>query len=139
MPSVTRLFIKTGLVYFVLAFAINLIASLGAVVTLPRVFIAVGPVYVHLLVVGWITQVIIGVAHWMFPIVSRERPRGRERLIWITYGLLNLGLVLRLLAEPAQAVAPNPFWGWLLAVSALTQWLAGLFFVIALWPRVKER
>jgi len=139
MPPVTRFFIKTGLVFFVLAFAVNWIASLRPIVDLPPFFIAIGPIYVHLLVVGWITQVIIGVAHWMFPKYSREKPRGSERLAWITYGLLNFGLALRLLAEPAQSVAPDPFWGWLLALSALTQWAAGLIFVGNIWPRIRER
>ncbi len=44
---------------------------------------------------GWATQLIGGVALWMFPPLSREQPRGDERLGWFAYGALNGGLLLR--------------------------------------------
>lgn len=55
------------------------------------------------------------------------------------FWLLNLGLVLRLVGEPAQVLNPSNIWGWMLATSALLQWLAGVLFVINTWGRVKER
>ena len=97
------------------------------------------PVYIHLFMVGWVTQLVFGVAYWMFPKYSRERPRGHEGLAWATFGLLNGGLILRALGEPLNTLRPGELWGWLLVISALSQWLAGLGFVFGLWPRVKER
>jgi len=100
---------------------------------------ALSPVYFHLFMVGWVTQMIFGVIFWMFPIVSRARPRGSERLGWATYVLLNGGLLLRVVAEPANSVAPGGGWGWVLVASALMQWLAAVAFVVNAWPRVKEK
>jgi heme/copper-type cytochrome/quinol oxidase subunit 1 len=34
------------------------------------------PAYFHLFLVGWVTQMIFGVIYWMFPIITRTRPRG---------------------------------------------------------------
>jgi hypothetical protein len=53
--------------------------------------------------------------------------------------LLNLGLLQRAVAEPLNALRPAPAWGWLVALSAVLQWLAGLAFAANSWPRVKER
>ncbi len=89
--------------------------------------------------VGWVAQLIFGIVFWMFPHYSKEKPRGDERLGWLVFWLLNLGLLLRVIGEPAQAISPQPIWGWALALSAVFQWLAGLFFVINTWGRVKER
>ena len=89
--------------------------------------------------VGWVTQIIIGVAYWMFPKFTKETPRGSEALAWITYALMNSGLLLRTVAEPANAVQTWVGWGWLVALSALLQWLGGCAFVVNTWPRVKER
>jgi hypothetical protein len=75
----------------------------------------------------------------MFPVLSKQAPRGNERLGWATFWLLNLGLVLRLIAEPWFGVQPSPIAGWGLVVAALTQWLAGLGVVVNLWGRVRER
>jgi hypothetical protein len=97
------------------------------------------PVYIHLLVFGWLTQLIFGVIFWMFPKASVEKPRGSETLGWWTYALLNIGLLLRAIAEPVQSTQANLISGWTLVLSALLQFLAGLLFVVNSWGRVKEK
>jgi hypothetical protein len=105
----------------------------------PAVFGAAGPAYVHLLVVGWVTQMIFGVAYWMFPKTSVARPRGSDALAVATFALLNVGLLLRVVAEPLLALRPGAGVAALLAAAAVTQWLAGVGFVVNTWPRVKEK
>ena len=139
MPTITRLYVKTSLIYLVAALLLALLFGLAQAITLPPLLAAAGPVYFHLFLVGWVTQLIMGIVFWMFPKYSKEHPRGSERLALATYGLLNAGLLLRVVGEPARAVDPAPLWGWLLAASALLQWLAGAGFVANTWGRVKER
>ncbi len=98
-----------------------------------------GPLFIHLLTVGWLTNLIFGVAHWMFPIASREQPRGRERLAWVAYALLNAGLLLRAAAEPTQALAADVGVAFVLAFSALLQAAGGVAFAFHIWPRVRGR
>jgi hypothetical protein len=139
MPRLTRWYLKTALIWFVLALLAGLLLAARAVIAWPPVVNTLSPVYFHLLMVGWVTQLIFGVVFWMFPKQSAARPRGSEGLGWAIYWLLNLGLLLRAVAEPWQTLTPSPLSGSALAVSALMQWLAGLAFVINTWPRVKER
>ncbi len=131
MPFLTRLFIRTSLAYFLLA----LVA--GILLALPVPVPGLRPVYFHLLMVGWVTQLIVGVAHWMFPKYSADRPRGSRTLAWATFILLNAGLLMRALGEPL--VASGAPVGGLLAASAVLQALGGWTFVVNVWPRVKER
>jgi hypothetical protein len=137
MPVLTRLFIKTSLVYLALALLISLALAAQPLgwFDLPGLF----PVYIHLFTMGWLTLLIFGVAYWMFPKYSQARPRGSEALGWVTYLLANLGLILRAVAEPLNTAQAGGVWGWLLAVSALAQWLAGMAFVFNTWGRVKEK
>jgi hypothetical protein len=132
MPLLTRTLIKTAMVYFSIALLLGILMAVRA----PT---GIFPVYIHLLVFGWLTQLIFGVIYWMFPKYSKETPRGHEALGWITYGALNLGLVLRAIAEPIHAVQATQFSGLLLVLSAILQWLSGLTFVANTWPRVKEK
>ena len=132
MPLLTRSFIKTAIVYFVLA----LLLGIYMVV---RSTSGLFPVYIHLLVFGWLTQLIFGVIYWMFPKYSKSSPRGHISLGWATYVTLNLGLLLRAIVEPVHATQASHISGSLLVVSAILQWLSGLAFVINTWPRVKER
>jgi hypothetical protein len=139
MPAVTRWYIKAGLAYLVVALLLGMMLVAPAVVPLPPAIVVWGPLYFHLLMVGWVTQLIFGVVYWMFPRYSREKPRGHEGLAVATFILLNLGLVLRAIGEPVHSLWPAPTWGGLVALSAILQWVAGMLFVINTWARVKER
>ncbi|HNS04267.1 MAG TPA: hypothetical protein PKM78_18005 [Anaerolineae bacterium] len=139
MPTLTRLYVKTSLLYLASALVLALVLALAQATTLPVWLAAAGPTYIHLFLVGWVTQLIMGIVFWMFPKWSKERPRGNEQLAAVVYGLLNAGLLLRVVGEPARAVSPAALWGWVLALSALLQWLAGVGFVANTWGRVKER
>jgi hypothetical protein len=123
----------------VVALLVNALLAGRSVLGLPAAVNSLGPVYFHLLMVGWVTQLIFGVVFWMFPKQSAARPRGSERLGWAVFWLLNVGLLLRVLAEPWQSLAAGALPGSLLALSAVLQWLAGLGFVANTWTRVKER
>ena len=139
MPPQTRWHIKSAFVYLAAAMLLGIGLALGAVVQIPVWLAYLSPSFFHLIMVGWVTQMIMGVIFWMFPIVTRARPRGNEKLAWAVYIFLNAGLILRVLCEPLNAMNPWGFWGWGLVVSALLQWVAAVLFVYNSWPRVKER
>jgi hypothetical protein len=139
MPVVTRWFIKSALAYLVAALLLALVLALPVSVSLPQFIRFMNPVYFHLFLVGWVTQMIFGVIYWLFPIITRDRPRGNEKLAWASYTLLNVGLLLRVVAEPLTGMRSEAAIGWLLAAAALLQWLAAVIFVTLAWPRVKER
>ena len=137
MPTLTRWFVKTALVYFFLSLLAGLILSVQPVFGFRLLPAGFSPAYFHMLMVGWVTQLILGVVYWMFPKFTKEQPRGIEKLGWAVNFLLNVGLVLRFLIEPFNLT--GTFWGWGLVLSALLQWLAGILFVVNTWARVKER
>ncbi len=139
MPSLTRWFIKLSLIYLVAAFLAGLALAAQPALDLPAAVASLNPVYFHLFLVGWVTQLIFGVVFWMFPKYTLEKPRGSEKLGWATLALLNVGLLLRVIGEPLNALQPAYLWGWILAISALLQWLAGLAFIVNTWGRVKEK
>jgi hypothetical protein len=120
MPALTRWSIRAGL-------------DTGL---LPEAF---RPVFFHLFMLGGVAQFIFGVAWWMFPPLSRERPRGNEAAGWAGFVLLNAGMLLRALAEPAVALSPAPWARVLLLLSAAALVAAGWIFATLLWPRVKPR
>jgi len=139
MHTQARYFIRTALAYLLAAFIVGGLVLTNQSLAIDGRIGALLPVFYHLLMVGWVTQLICGVALWMFPPYSREQPRGDERLGWLAYGALNAGLLLRAVFEPLHAWLAPPWLGWPLALSALLQVLAVWAFVIAIWPRVKVR
>ncbi len=140
MPPLARIFVKASFVYFIAAFL------LGALMVLDRWLnfsLWLKLVYVgqlHLLMVGWITQLAIGVAYWMFPRFLKEqdpRPRGPEALAWIVFVCLNAGLLLRFFLEPFYLMGPRPWLAALIALSGVLQALAALGAGWLVWGRIR--
>ena len=140
MPLISKVFIRTGLIYCVVALLLGGARWLGLLGVDPGWWAAGGPAQLHLFMYGWVTHVIIGVALWLFPVADRSRPRGRAWLNWTAFVAINLGLVSRFVAEPAVMTA-DPAYAWrvILVGSALLQTVGGLAFVLTIWPRVKTR
>lgn len=133
MPTVSQWMIKAGMAHLALALLLRVIAACweggGA---------ALGAVWWHGLVVGWLTQLIFAVAWWMFPTLSREKRRGSEGLMWASAVGLNVGLVARLVGEPALAWTGGAWWASvLLWASALVQVVSVASWIGLIWPRVR--
>jgi hypothetical protein len=136
VPPLTRWLVKAALLYLVAALVLGVGMQLPLAGRFP-VLAVLWPTYLHVLVVGWLTQLIFGVAYWLFPRYSAERPRGSERLGWATFVLLNAGLLLRIIGEPRRALGGGGHV--ILLISAVAQLLAVWAFVLNTWPRLKER
>jgi len=115
--------------------------SLGLVLAIPQLGLDSGAwraSYVHLLVLGWATQMIFGVAYWMFPRTEPLDPRAVPWLGWVCFGCLNLGVLVRTLAEPALGGGSVVAIAGAVASAAL-QLIAVVAFVLIAWSRVRAR
>lgn len=139
MPTLSRWFIKIGMLYFVIGLMMGVALLAQPVMGWSSKLQVLRPVYLHFLFIGWVTQIIMGVGYWMFPKYSKEQPRGSEWLGWAVLILLNVGMVLRTIGEPAVLLAPQAGFGWMLAVASLFLLLAGWGFILNTWGRIKER
>lgn len=149
MPTITRLFIKTALLYLLCALALGTASAWTG-----GGWDAVAIVQFHLLAVGWLTQMVFGVGYWLFPIraPSRGAPpssgadrshrlpdRGPQWPLALAYALLNIGLIARAVVEPLFGSGNLPRAGWLLAASGAVQLAAAILFVWQVWPRIRAR
>lgn len=138
MPFESRLFVKTSLVALVLAFAwgaaMGIAESLG--VPIPAIWAVE---HAHLAFVGWLVNVVFGVALWMFPLARKAYPSTAGRYPpgapYLVYGLLNGGLLARIVSEPALGDGAVVQVG--LILGSLAQLLAVLLFIGIVWRRVR--
>lgn len=150
MPKTSRAFVKASVVYLCLG------AVLGAIMLVnrwfpfePRIY-ALRTSHVSMLVVGWLTQLIAGVAWWLFPtlkvgiVPGTPRPvrrgqaqRGSELLFWVTFALLNAGVLLASSGEPLTAWTGMGIFRSIAGVSDLLLLVAAATFVANLWNRVR--
>lgn len=134
MPLITRLFIKSGLFFFLVSLLIGIASQTKALS-----FSAIVPLFWHTLMLGWITQIIMGVSMWMFPGRTKEESFQNQKWGWIAYIFLNTGLVLRILSEPFVDTSALEIWKILLAISAVFQFVGVSSYVFEIWPRVLSK
>lgn len=130
LPQLTRFLIRSGMACLVLGMIAAVLASVSPGLA------ALRPTWIHLITVGWLTQLIFGVALWMFPRPRTDRPRA-DLAGWVGFWCLNAGLFLRVTGEPLQVLTGRG--AILLAGSAFLQLCAVLSLVFALAPRVHTR
>lgn len=136
MPPITRWFIKAGILWFITGMILAFLAELP-VLSAGSLLL---PVYWHMLVVGWITQIIIGVSIWMFPRKKRDRLKEQSRLTVTSFVLINCGLILRFLSEPfIPMFQGSSLITFSVLVSSLLQVLGILFYIIEIWPRLQPK
>ncbi|TGL86244.1 hypothetical protein EHQ68_13000 [Leptospira congkakensis] len=134
MPKISRYFIKSGLLYLlfgVLVFAFSEFP--GA-----KWEIHLMPVYWHMIALGWVTQIIIGVSLWMYPKGNKSTPKDGSTFAWVAYFSLNLGLILRIFSEPliyqSRDILILPY-----CLSIILQFMGILCYVLEIWPRLKSQ
>ncbi|MEX0648841.1 MAG: hypothetical protein WEA56_12605 [Balneolaceae bacterium] len=136
MTKISRWFIKMGMVYFLLGMFLSFVSELPFLRTGSLLL----PVYWHMLVMGWITQVIIGVSIWMFPRKRHDQSKKESRLAWFCFWTLNTGLVLRFLSEPFLPLFQGDLVITITVIfSSALQVLAVIFYVAEIWPRVQPK
>jgi hypothetical protein len=139
MPTVTRWAGRAALIYLLAGVIAGALYWAEVRWSIWPPLAALNPVYIHLLVVGWLTQFIFAVMYWMFPVISKASMRGDPHLAWAIFVLLNLGLILRAICEPWRALLPTPANAVGLLISAILQVIAGYLIVWLCWPRIRER
>ncbi|MBI2921636.1 MAG: hypothetical protein HYY18_11190 [Planctomycetes bacterium] len=132
MPTEIRWFVRTSLVCLVLSAAVGTLAFAW-----PPLFHAapppwIRPMHTHLATVGWLVNMVFGVALWMFPLpwgVTSER-RYNRTLVGVAWIGINGGLALRFAGDILANVPIQ-------ILSGVLQTGGILLCVSALWPRIR--
>lgn len=149
MPSTARVCVRASILHLCVGAVIGALLLINRWTPLGPVVTALRSSHVAILVVGWLTQLIFGVAWWLFPALplglhpdgSRwlrhgQTQRGSETLFWVTFACLNSGVLL------LAALGPLHLWLKQGILDVLAQALllaAAIIFVSnGLWLRVRE-
>jgi cbb3-type cytochrome oxidase subunit 1 len=139
MPPLVRRYLKTAIAFLLLGIGLGLYMlarrELAGVWANPWWISA----HTHVILVGFVLMMILGVALWMFPRPAKEDTRFDPRLAEMAYWCLTLGTAVRVggeLARPGLA-APGVRWAIVLAGAAQAAGL-GLFFW-NMWTRIRGR
>jgi cbb3-type cytochrome oxidase subunit 1 len=137
VTPLVRRYIKTSFVFLLWGLLLGgwiIVAEFVAGRYPPRLFITA---HVHLLLVGFMLMMVMGVATWMFPRPARDDTAYRPLLAEAVYWVMTLATALRALAEMLQGLFPSGALRVVIAVGGLGEVLGALLFVVNMWRRVR--
>ncbi len=137
MPPLVRRYIKTSLIFLIAGLGLGGYVSVGEFVLgayPPRLFITA---HAHLLLVGFMLMMIMGVATWMFPRPARDDRRYRPGLAESVYWIVTVATAVRASAEVAGGLTHARALHVLVAVASLGQLAGAGLFVVNMWWRVR--
>ena len=125
MPRLSQLMIRTALVWLAVGYTIGGLLLLNKGIPLLPWLWALRFTHVHLLLVGWTVQVACGVAFWILPRLDASGSRGNQRLAWLCYGAMNIGVVLAALHDPLALVTGES------VITRSLPVIAGVLYIVA--------
>ena len=137
MPPLVRRYIKTSFVFLLLGLGLGgyLIVAQFVVGMYPSRLLVTA--HVHLLLVGFMLTIVMGVATWMFPRPAQGDARYRPELAEAVYWLITCATALRAAAELLLALTGAVWLGWLVAAGGVGQLAAAALFAVNMWRRVR--
>jgi hypothetical protein len=128
MPRLSVWFVRASLLYLLAGFLIGamILAQKGIPYYSP--VWTLFPIHMEFLLIGWFAQLAMGVAFWIVPRFSSGPPRGNERIVWLSFVLINTGI---LIGSMQPWVNPSALLGRALEIGA------GITFAAGLWRRIK--
>jgi cbb3-type cytochrome oxidase subunit 1 len=137
MPPLVRRYVKTSFVFLVLGLLLGGWIIVGEFVLgryPPRLLITA---HVHLLLVGFMLMIVMGVATWMFPRPARDDGRYRPGLAEAVYWVMTLSTAVRAGAEILAPLTGAPTLRPVIALGGLGQLAGAALFVANMWRRVR--
>ncbi len=130
MPRLSVWFVRASMIYLLAGFALGALMLAQDGISYYPAIMTVLPVHMEFLLVGWLVQLAMGVAFWVFPRFGLGQPqsRGNEKLIWASFLLLNAGVLI--VALELWIVVAFMI-GRILEVGAV------IIYVFGLWRRIK--
>jgi heme/copper-type cytochrome/quinol oxidase subunit 1 len=132
-----RRYIKTSFVFLVAGLLLGayiVVAEFAFDTYPPRLLVTT---HAHLLLVGFMLMLVMGVATWMFPRPGRDDTGYRPELAEAVYWVMTVATALRALAEMIVALAGALGLRWLIALAGLGQLAGAALFVLNMWRRVR--
>ena len=128
MPRLSAWFVRASLIYLAVGFFFGALILVQKGIPLYAPVWNLFPLHMEFLLVGWLIQLAMGIAFWIIPRFSSGSPRGPVGLVWLSFALLNTGILITILQ----------FWfPVVLLIGRILEIIAGLLFVIGSWRRIK--
>jgi hypothetical protein len=129
MPRVSIWLIRASLIHMLSGAMLGVFYMWLKVTGWPLFAASHRPVHIEQMLIGWMVQLVMGVAFWILPRRPGQASGRSDTLMWVVFGLLNGGILLAALGgDPALP-------SWIALPGRMAEALAVLLFASHAWTR----
>ena len=133
MPRLSQWYIRSAFIYLFLGFTIGALLLANKGIPLHPALWGWLPIHIEFLLIGWLLQLILGMAFWILPRFWQAPRRGRVTGAYAAFILLNAGILMSMGARLFTGS------GWWLVLGRLFELAAILAIAHASWSRIVSR
>lgn len=130
MPSQSIWLIRSALLYLILSVSIGAIILIQKVLDLHPFIWALLPAHYEMAIWGWVVQLAMGTAYWMFPKKLDDSRRGPNWAGWTVFILYNIGMVFLVMSTLFPSLIYAAAFGRGLLLFSI------LIFAVLMWQRI---
>jgi len=137
MHTLVRRYIKTSIAFLAVGLLIGgwMMARRELYNAAPSAYLV--SAHTHALFVGFMMELILGMARWLFPRPAKEDQRYSARAVTAAYWILTVSTAGRIAGELGRPLVDSVLLRWFVLLSGLGQIAALLLFFNAMWTRVR--
>ncbi len=137
MFSTVRYFIKTSVIFLIVGILTGLYMSISKYLLNIGYSQELISAHTHLILVGSVMMMIMGVALWFFPRAEKEDKKYNPDLILATYWLMTFSTALRFIFQVSANFFLSEILRILIAVCSILQVIAIILFFYSMWGRIR--
>lgn len=137
MHTLVRYYIKTAICFLIVGLTIGgwMIVQRELLLTFPSQYEI--SAHTHVIFVGFIMMMIMGVALWLFPRPERADTRYRPAVARAAYWCVTIGTAARVAGELLRQSVGAEWLRWAVVLSGLLQIAGFLLFFFTMWSRIR--
>jgi len=137
MFSTVRYFIKTSVIFLITGVLTGLYMSVSKYIFKIGYSQELISAHTHLILVGSVMMMIMGVALWFFPRADKDDKKYNPDLILASYWVMTIGTSLRFILQVATNFFLSDFIQYLIAISSALQVISIILFFFSIWGRIR--
>lgn len=137
MFSTVRYFIKTSVIFLITGILTGLYMSVLKYVFKIGYSQELISAHTHLILVGSVMMMIMGVALWFFPRAEKDDKKYNPHLILIAYWVMTIGTSLRFIFQVVANFLVSDLIQYFIAISSALQVAAMILFFYSMWGRIR--
>jgi heme/copper-type cytochrome/quinol oxidase subunit 1 len=137
MFTTVRYFIKTGIIFLITGLLTGLHMTLTKYVFKKGFGPELLSAHTHIILIGFVLMMIMGVALWFFPRAEKTDTRYNPDMLRVAYWTMTIATAARFISQIIAAYVEVSFVGYIIAAASVFQLVALGFFFYSIWGRIR--